>query len=109
MNGSPGRVIDFMTTKQALKRGHMIGVFSSLDSDVEVTSDEGQGLSRDYDSRKETPERFMKDSTRYPLVLFSTSKGTTEVLCVPCRFDSTNAQGHVEASREQVNGFTLYS
>ena len=72
VNGSAGLVIDFMTTKQALKDGHMIGIPSSFDSDIEVNTDEGQSLSHDYDSRKETPERFMRDEKSYPLVLFST-------------------------------------
>lgn len=100
VNGSLGRVTDFCTTREALQRGIKIG----LPEAKERRRWKGRGKA----SRKgpSTDEDWIMErvpSGKYPVVEFITSAvGPVLMLCVPNTFEVNNAEGEIEAKREQV-------
>lgn len=80
-----------MTTKDAAKRGVKIGVTEGPQQGKSFAQKKaGEGVS----------EQILNSPMLWPLVRFNPSG--IEVLCVPSVFDVTNAEGVMEARREQV-------
>lgn len=86
-----------MTTKDAAKRGVKIGVTEGPQQGKTFAQHKGPQTPANGDS---VSERILNSPTLWPLVKFSPSG--IEVLCVPNVFDVTNAEGTMEARREQV-------
>lgn len=92
MNGSVGKVVDFMRVSDAQLRGIQIGVVHR----------EGQTSSqpaRPPGGAPPVPQHILKSNKLWPYVRFENG---LSLLCIPAMFEVMNAQGRIEASREQV-------
>ena len=92
MNGSVGKVADFMRVSDAQLRGIQIGVVHR----------EGQTSSqpaRPSGGAPPVPPHILKSNKLWPYVQFENG---LSLLCIPAMFEVMNAQGRIEASREQV-------
>lgn len=86
VNGSVGRVIGFSTSRDAIKHG----------TDIARTETEaGKG---DADEKR-IPDHILNDDRSWPIVEFS---GRRTKLCIPTHFEVNNADGLVEARRDQI-------
>lgn len=84
VNGSIGRVTDFLTTSEAKSSG------------VPIASVNEQNLKP---NAPHIPESMMRSNAKWPLVKFQNG---TIMLCVPVQFEVNDAEGNVEAARGQV-------
>ncbi|GJE87828.1 ATP-dependent DNA helicase PIF1 [Phanerochaete sordida] len=91
VNGSMGKVVGFLRTRDAVQRGLKIGV-------ADAPKPAGPAR-RGAPDAPAVPERVLRSDGLWPLVRFD---GGGEVLCVPSTFEVNNADGGVEATREQV-------
>lgn len=101
MNGTVGKVIDFLTPLEAVKKG-----IKSITADgVSVLAADSQNQSQNRPTLSKLPSDRI-----WPVVLFNTQKSQEVLLCTSESFEVNNAEGLVEASRAQVyrNSFTLY-
>lgn len=99
VNGSVGKVDDFMRVTDAQLRGIQIGVVYR----------EGQTSSqpaRPRGSAPPVPQHIQKSNRQWPYVRFDNG---LSLLCIPATFEVTNAQGRIEASREQVSARGFHS
>lgn len=95
MNGTVGKVIGFMTTMEAAKHGIKVGVVETPQKPQLSTRAAGPQGNTEGNS----------DPAVWPLVRFIPSNA--EVLCVPNSFEVNNAEGTVEARRDQVRWIVL--
>lgn len=104
VNGSLGRVIDFLTTREASAQGLKLSI---IDNEKErVWQGEEEARRRGFQRHKRIPNELMNSSVKWPVVQFATSLGGSMELpmcCIPCSFDVNNAEGRIEAMREQVS------
>lgn len=119
VNGSIGKVIGFMTTREAIKNNILVGLLPP--PGVTNEPDDIQTLrveNRKYDLRDRKkgsinangpyahiPDELRNSPRRWPLVTFNQGSErcpTTDLLCVPNVFEVNNCQGRIEATREQV-------
>ncbi|TFY70120.1 hypothetical protein EVJ58_g64 [Rhodofomes roseus] len=93
VNGSVGKVTDFMTVQAALLRGIESGVINRTErGEPAPERTRNGGLSP-------VPPHLLKSGNLWPCVRFENGRS---LLCIPCMFEVVNAQGRIEASREQV-------
>ena len=98
VNGSVGKVVGFMTTHEAMHCGIKVGFAGKPDD-----SRSRAGL-LDISGPK-ILDKILHSSTRWPVVNFKSASypdGAEDVLCVPNAFEVNNAEGGIEAIREQV-------
>lgn len=94
VNGSVGRVEEFMRVTDAQLRGIAIGVVYR----------EGQTSSQPRSTGPPVPQHILKSNKLWPYVRFENG---LSLLCIPVQFEVINAQGRIEASREQVRRLSL--
>ncbi|KAJ3556482.1 hypothetical protein NM688_g2009 [Phlebia brevispora] len=100
VNGTIGRVVGFATTRDALNKGTWIGVADNKGDKSQVGLLQGQdGDKKNKPPGSETVQQYLRSGRNWPIVKFS---GGEEVLCVPAQFEVTNAEGLVQARRDQV-------
>ena len=103
MNGTIGKVVDFLSTMDAVRRGVKIGL---TDGPQKTQSFVHKKEPQNRADNNSVPEHILRSSLLWPLVKFNPSGA--EVLCVPNIFEVTNAEGTMEARREQVWKRYLY-
>lgn len=84
VNGSLGRVIDFKTAREAKTQG------------VDIAATE---IQKDRGEMPRIPEWIMQANDKWPLVQFQNG---VVMLCVRVSFEVNDADGKIEASRDQV-------
>ena len=77
--------------QEALQRGIQIGVVHREGQTSETP--------RPKDAAPPVPSHILKGNKRWPYVQFENG---LSLLCIPVMFEVINAQGRIEASREQV-------
>lgn len=85
VNGSVGRIVGFSTSRDALKKGMAI-------AQTESQNDAGR-------DKPIVPEETYRSTHVWPVVQF---EGGRTLLCIPSTFDVNNADGQMEARREQI-------
>ena len=90
MNGSMGKVVGFLKPRDAVQRGVRLALAEPQKSSAPHARQKGDAV----------PDRVLRSTVRWPLVRFA--GGGAPVLCVPAQWDVHNADGAVEAAREQV-------
>lgn len=90
VNGSIGRVIGFMTTREANDKGVAIG---KANGENTVGVPGPRVVPR-------VAESMIRSNAVWPVVKF---QNTVEMLCVPMQFEVNDADGKVEAARGQVS------
>lgn len=85
VNGSVGRVVGFSTSRDALRKGMAI-------AQTESQNDAGR-------DKPIVPEETYRSTHVWPVVQF---EGGRTLLCIPSTFDVNNADGQMEARREQI-------
>ncbi|GJE87830.1 ATP-dependent DNA helicase PIF1 [Phanerochaete sordida] len=93
INGSVGKVTGFMTAIEASREHILIGVTKRRRESESAT-----GIS-DISAGMDPLEKALRDPEPYPVVAFSNGR---TMLCVRADFDVTNANGKIEARRNQV-------
>ena len=93
VNGSVGKVADFMRVSDAQLRGIQIGIVFR----------EGQAPPQPG-AAPPIPPHILKSNKLWPYVRFENG---LSLLCIPVMFEVVNAQGRIEASREQVRRAAL--
>ncbi|KAL7285782.1 hypothetical protein ACG7TL_000891 [Trametes sanguinea] len=109
VNGSVGRVIDFLRPREAMAKGIDIALPDSRERsrfDVpdipggpRVESEDPTQLSQSEEQRKRKIEQILRVNSVWPAVHFQ--NGCVQ-LCVPLTFEVVSAEGTIEATREQV-------
>jgi ATP-dependent DNA helicase PIF1 len=97
VNGVVGKVVEFLTNSEALKRNIAIATMDQKGSRVDADA-EGQLPHRPADLVPLTGDMFRKDQF-WPLVRFTNGM---ELLCAPVDFSVEGLVGNVEALRLQV-------
>ncbi|CCM00349.1 uncharacterized protein FIBRA_02379 [Fibroporia radiculosa] len=87
VNGSVGRVVAFHTPRDAIKQGAEIARTEVVDPKL------GQKRA------DKIPEDILRSNNVWPIVQFQNG---SELLCIPSPFEVNNADGRVEARRDQV-------
>lgn len=95
MNGSLGRVTGFCTMKDAQQQGVGLGLPGDWTAWLEAKSKRSL--------YKYPSILFTSPDTKWPVVTFSATSGQGSMLCVPNAFEAINAEGEIEATREQVS------
>lgn len=108
MNGSIGKITGFMTTREAKEKGIKIGI---ADMPTKPGPDHrNMPGSPAKPGSNQLLERMLRRSDVWPVVRFNRGAydgGPIQVLCVPNVFEVNNAEGNIEASREQVSQSVL--
>ena len=112
VNGTIGKVVKFLTTREANELGIMIGLpdGETLLKNQRVPSwrIDRRSFSSETSAQDEAKQKLQIALSRsgvYPVVRFNQGSihgGSVEVLCVPNDFEVSAADGRVEARREQV-------
>lgn len=115
MNGTIGKVTEFLTASEASGRGYRIGIPApdpDKDKEEETVEPWRNGRKKPQQKRRESylpdnTERYMNSMEKYPLVYFPVghlgSGQGVHVLCIPTTFDVNNSKGKIEAMRTQVS------
>ncbi|KAI0823120.1 hypothetical protein BC628DRAFT_1325700, partial [Trametes gibbosa] len=90
VNGSVGRVVNFLKPIEAMRMGIQLALPDRRDCNSPDVPDIGEGANI---------KRILQLNSIYPVVLFQS--GATQ-LCVPLSFEANSAEGTVEAVRHQV-------
>lgn len=101
VNGSLGKVIGFCTTREAKNLGVRIGIPEAQRSNGRPTA----GPTNSDAANPGVQDSATLRNHIWPRVRFnsgSAGEDPVEVLCVPSQFEVNNADGRVEAIREQV-------
>lgn len=105
VNGSIGKVTGFLPTREALQRGIKLGLAEGTPRN-KPPSHMGPKIKPIDQPDVEVPVSLLNSPQLWPVVKFNHGSlygGPIEVLCVPDRFEVNNADGGVEATREQVS------
>lgn len=106
VNGSIGKVTGFLTTRDAVQRGIKVGLAEMGQKPQPTGALSGKRIKpQGQPDANPIPEKVLKSTQLWPVVRFSQGSihgGAVEVLCVPNQFEANNADGGVEATREQV-------
>ncbi|KAI0344112.1 hypothetical protein BDW22DRAFT_1129553 [Trametopsis cervina] len=104
VNGTLGRVIDFLTTLEASQRGIKIGIPLGGDDAKKWKGEEEAGRKGDshVNPLQDIPQELLRSPRKWPVVQFSTGEEQLPMCCVPLSFEVMNADGEVEARRDQV-------
>lgn len=93
VNGSIGKVVDFLTAREAVNGNTDIGF---LDPDNEMRNDAARRRNR------EIPQHIMDSAHLWPVVQWTSGR---KMMMVPVEFKTENVHGDVEATRGQVTDF----
>ena len=105
VNGSLGRIVDFLATLEASQKGIKIGRPDMGDPlDWKGQKMANMKGNRNGKAEDELPPHLLRSPQKWPVVEFHPSAITEPVLmyCIPCSFEVVNADGEVEAKRDQV-------
>jgi ATP-dependent DNA helicase PIF1 len=105
VNGTLGRVIDFMTALEASNQGIRIGAPEITTAEWQNGKEAMKGGKTALKPRVENTPRpeLMRSSQKWPVVEFATKIGPLPMCCTPLSFEVNNADGEVEAKRDQVS------
>ena len=99
VNGSIGLVVGFANTREAMHRGASLGVAESPAKGPENAINQLQHLlAPDPHDIPDAVKEHITSPQKWPIVKF----GNREVLCFPVQFEVNNAEGKVQARRDQV-------
>ncbi|KAI0828262.1 hypothetical protein BC628DRAFT_106512 [Trametes gibbosa] len=109
VNGSVGRVVNFLKPIEAMRMGIQLALPDRRDCNSPDVPDIGEGAVVEVpltksekaaaQQREENIKRILQLNSIYPVVLFQS--GATQ-LCVPLSFEANSAEGTVEAVRHQT-------
>ena len=95
VNGSIGRVVEFLTTREAINGNTDIGF---LDPTSEMRNDAARRTPREGD----IPRHLLESTHSWPVVHWDSGR---RMMMVPVEFTVENVHGEVEATRGQVRDF----
>lgn len=96
VNGSIGRVVDFLTAREAINGNTDIGF-------IDPTNEMQDGALRAPSSR-DLPRHVLESSQPWPVVHWTSGR---TMMMVPVEFTSENVHGEIEATRGQVSHFSF--
>lgn len=105
MNGSLGKIVEFVDVGEANKRGVDIAKLPPTSDDGKLSLEELRDLERKRKRRgkdrlREMTENMFTAKTVWPLVRFTNG---LHLLCAPLEFEVEGVAGNLEARRLQVN------
>lgn len=95
VNGSTGRVVDFLTAREAINGNTDIGF-------IDPTNEMRDGAMRA--PRRDIPRNVLESPQSWPVVHWTSGR---TMMMVPLEFTSENVHGEVEATRGQVSHFSF--